>query len=102
MNGQVTLQRPYNSRIIDIYMKLIKKRYSHVDVDELLRHADMEPYQIADQGHWFSQEQVDTFYEKLVELSGNPFIAREAGHILIQECVIVFTEPEAHALIDRI
>ena len=79
MNNQDILQRPYNSRIIDVYIKLIKKRYSQVDVDELLKHAGMEPYQVADQGHWFSQKQVDSFHEKLVELSGNQFIAREAG-----------------------
>ncbi len=69
----------YNSRVIDTYIKLIKRKYSHVNISELLRYAKMEPYEVADQGHWFSQEQIDHFYEKLVQVTGNINIAREAG-----------------------
>jgi HD-GYP domain-containing protein (c-di-GMP phosphodiesterase class II) len=74
-----TLQFPYNSRIIDIYIKLINDRYPDLNVTEILDFAGMKPYQIADQGHWFSQDQVDRFYTKLVQLTGNSTIAREAG-----------------------
>lgn len=69
----------YNSRIIDTYIKLIRRRYSFVNIGELLRYAWMEPYEVADQGHWFSQEQIDRFYERLVRVTGNEHIAREAG-----------------------
>jgi len=69
----------YNSRIIDSYIRLIKKKYSYVNVGDLLRSAKMEPYEVADQGHWFNQEQVDLFYERLVKVTGNDQIAREAG-----------------------
>ncbi len=69
----------YNSRIIDTYIKLIKRKYSYINVAELLSHAGMKPYEVADQAHWFSQEQIDRFYEKLVQMSGNSDIAREAG-----------------------
>lgn len=69
----------YNSRIIDTYIKLIKSKYSYVNIGELLQYAKMEPYEVADQGHWFVQEQVDLFYERLVKLTGNESIAREAG-----------------------
>jgi signal transduction histidine kinase len=69
----------YNSRIFDSYLKLLKKRYLHVDVSELLRHAGMKECEVSDQGHWFSQRQVDLFHDKLVQLSGDPGIAREAG-----------------------
>ncbi|MDH5768996.1 MAG: HD domain-containing protein [Nitrospirota bacterium] len=69
----------YNSRIISTCIKFIKKNYSYVDVSELLRYAGMEPYQVEDEGHWFTQEQGDLFYEKMVELTGNRNIAREAG-----------------------
>jgi len=72
-------KKPYNSRIIDSYVKLIKLRYSYLDVSELLSHAKMEPYQVADPGHWFDQEQVDLFYDKLVQMTGKKTIAREAG-----------------------
>ena len=69
----------YNSRIIDNYIKLIKRNYNHINVGELLRHAGIEPYQVADQGHWFTQNQVNRFQEKLSNLTNNMQIAREAG-----------------------
>jgi response regulator RpfG family c-di-GMP phosphodiesterase len=39
----------------------------------------MEPYEVADQNHWFTQEQINLFHEKLTELTGTDSIAREAG-----------------------
>lgn len=69
----------YNSRIIDYYVRLINSKYSYVNVSELLHFAGMKAYEVADQGHWFTQEQIDLFYEKLVQLTGNDNIAREAG-----------------------
>jgi putative nucleotidyltransferase with HDIG domain len=79
MSSSHTSPLLYNSRIIDTYMKLIINRYSYVNVTELLSFADMKPYEIADQGHWFTQEQVNRFYEKLVSMTRNEHIAREAG-----------------------
>ena len=69
----------YNSRIINTYIKLIKSRYSYINISELLSYAKMKPYEVADQGHWFTQEQVDLFHERLEKLTGNKDIAREAG-----------------------
>jgi len=69
----------YGSRGIDIYLKLIKQKYNYIKIDELLAYAGMESYQVKDEGHFFSQKQINRFYEKLVELTGNKYIAREAG-----------------------
>jgi len=69
----------YNSRIIDTYIKFIKRHYSYVNIGDLLDYAKMKAYEVADQGHWFTQEQIDLFYEKLVKITGNEKIAREAG-----------------------
>ena len=69
----------YNSRIIDTFIKLIKSRYKYVNINKVLDYAEMKPYQVADQGHWFTQKQVDMFYEKLVKETNNENIAREAG-----------------------
>jgi len=69
----------YNSRIIDTYIRLIRKRYSYIDINELLESAHMTPYEIADQGHWFTQEQINLFHDKLVQLTDNEKISREAG-----------------------
>ncbi len=69
----------YNSRITNTYLKLVRKRYPHVDIQHLLAYAGMEPYQVEDEGHWFTQGQVNRFQEKLIALTGNDDIAREAG-----------------------
>ena len=100
----------YNSRIIDAYIKLVKSKYSHVNLGELLDHAGMKAYEIADQGHWFSQGQIDRFHEKLVHLTGNPNIAREAGRyaaspdalgVMRQYALGLIDPANAFALIDR-
>ncbi|MBI4746717.1 MAG: HD domain-containing protein [Deltaproteobacteria bacterium] len=69
----------YNSRIINTYIKLIRSRYSYINIGELLSYAGMEPYQVEDEGHWFTQEHINLFHERLKQLSGNKEIAREAG-----------------------
>ncbi|MBU5613989.1 GAF domain-containing sensor histidine kinase [Geomonas azotofigens] len=69
----------YNSRIINSFILLVKHKYSHVDINELLEYAGMKEYEVADQAHWFRQDQVDRFYERLLQMTGNPRIAREAG-----------------------
>lgn len=69
----------YNSRIYKTYLKLLKQKYPHVDIAELLKSAEMESYQVEDEGHWFTQGQVNLFHKKLVELTANKDIAKEAG-----------------------
>jgi len=71
--------RLYNSRIISSYVRFVDLYHSYVNVRELLSHAKMEPYQVEDEDHWFTQEQVDLFHEKLSKLTNNRNIAREAG-----------------------
>lgn len=80
MDSPDLFQSPlYNSRIIDSYLRLLRHKYGYVNTRELLEYAGMQEYQVADQAHWFTQEQVNRFYEKLVQVTGNPGIAREAG-----------------------
>jgi len=67
----------YNSRITNKYLKMLRQRYPQVDLGALLRSAGMELHQVEDQGHWFTQWQINCFQEKLRELTGNPGIARE-------------------------
>ncbi len=69
----------YNSRIVDNYIKLIKSKYSFINVEEILKYAGMEVYQVEDQSHWFTQNQINKFHERLKEVTGNRNIAREAG-----------------------
>jgi signal transduction histidine kinase len=78
--ANVSLDTPlYNSRIFNSYLKLLKERYFHVSIPELLSCAGMSETEIVDPNHWFTQRQVNLFHDKLVQLSGNPRIAREAG-----------------------
>jgi len=72
-------QRLYNSRIIDNYIRLIDRKYPQIRVANLLEYAGMTAHEVADEGHWFTQDQVDRFYEKLSFLTSNASIAREAG-----------------------
>lgn len=72
-------KRLYNSRIIDSYIKLIKKKYNHIDVQDILEYAGITLYEVADEGHWFTQDQINRFHEKLSQLTKNELIAREAG-----------------------
>jgi signal transduction histidine kinase/CheY-like chemotaxis protein len=72
-------RRLYNSRIIQSYVNLLKKRYQSVDLKELLQHAGITPYEVSDEGQWFTQTQVDRFHDKLTEMLGGMEIAREAG-----------------------
>lgn len=72
-------RRLYNSRIIDNYIRLLERKYPQIRVADLLEYASMTPYEVADEGHWFTQDQVDRFYERLSFLTSNPSLAREAG-----------------------
>ena len=69
----------YNSRIVDTYIRLIRKDYPHIKVIDVLRFAGMESYQVNDESHWFTQKQINLFNEKLQQLTGNKDIALEAG-----------------------
>ena len=69
----------YSSRIVAAYMKFLRKEYSHAAIDDILSYAGMEAYQVEDEDHWFTQKQVDRFNERVVEVTGNQDISREAG-----------------------
>ena len=69
----------YNSRTILTYVKFIKEHHNHVDVSQVLSHAGMGEFQVQDENHWFTQEQVNRFHEKLIEYTGAKDIARKAG-----------------------
>lgn len=69
----------YNSRLIDTYLKMMKVHYPQVNTDTLLTGIGIELYEVADQGRWFTQEQINRFYEAVVAATGNEDIAVEAG-----------------------
>lgn len=82
VNINKSIPHPYNSRIIEAYVKFINKYYSNIDIYNLLKYAGMTAYEVEDHGHWFSQEQVDKFYSRLEEKTEDKNIARKAGRYM--------------------
>ncbi len=72
----------YSSRIINTYLEYFNKYYPEIEIDGILTYANMTRYEVEDPGHWFTQRQIDLFYEKSVEKTGNRNIAREVGRFI--------------------
>ena len=69
----------YNSRIMKSYCEYLGKYYPDIDIDSILEHAEMTRYEVEDPAHWFTQRQINCFYEIINAKTGNPGIAREVG-----------------------
>jgi class 3 adenylate cyclase len=69
----------YNSRLIKNYLEYLQKFHPNVDADEILRYAWIRTYEVEDQGHWFSQWQIDRFHEILIQKTGDSSISRKVG-----------------------
>jgi PAS domain S-box-containing protein len=75
----MTDERLYNSRIIKTFVEFLKIHYPNIDARVILDYAEISSYELEDEGHWLTQQQVDRFYDILVQKTGNPKIAREVG-----------------------
>ena len=71
----------YNSRVLSAYLELLRKRYPQVKIGNILAYAGIEPHEINDEGCWFTQSQVDRFYERAVQLTDSKTLARDAGRV---------------------
>jgi len=69
----------YNSRLIKNYTEYTKKFHPAVDMEDVLRYSWIRDYELEDQGHWFSQWQVDRFYARLMQKTGDARLARKVG-----------------------
>ncbi|MBW2003947.1 MAG: PAS domain S-box protein [Deltaproteobacteria bacterium] len=79
-HNKVKIDDPlYNSRLIKNYIEYCKEFHPEVDINSLISHAGIATYELEDQGHWFSQRQVDRFHEILVEKTGDSNISRKVG-----------------------
>jgi len=72
----------YSAKGLNVYIDLIKARYSSVDIQALLEQASMKMEEIKDPGHWFNQKQINAFMDYLIRQTGNPDIGREAGRFV--------------------
>ena len=69
----------YNSRIINSYVEYLKRYLPDIDIAPLLKYAEIETYQLNDEGHWLTQRQSDRFHEILVQMTQDPNIAEKVG-----------------------
>ena len=69
----------YNSRLIKNYVEYIKKFHPDLDLQDILHYSWIRTYELEDQGHWFSQWQVDRFHERLTQNTGDSKISRKVG-----------------------
>ena len=72
----------YNSALIDNYIHLLKAEYPHINIDDVLSEANIEPWEL-DPGNWFTQSKVNRFHNLLLEKTGNPHISRDAGRFSV-------------------
>ncbi len=73
----------YNSRITNTYLEFLSSEYPHVNTQQLLEYAGIEKYEVEDPAHWLTQDQVDRLHTIMVQKTGNPDIAREAGRYTV-------------------
>ncbi|MBW2630470.1 MAG: PAS domain S-box protein [Deltaproteobacteria bacterium] len=69
----------YNIKLVKVFLEYINKYYPEIDIEPLLEYAEITTYQLEDEGHWLTQNQVDLFFEITARKTDNPNIAREAG-----------------------
>ena len=73
----------YNSRITNTYLEYLSSNYPELEIPPLLEYAGIENYEVEDPAHWLTQGQVDRLHEIMVEKTGNPNLAREAGRYTV-------------------
>ena len=81
-NGASIDEPLYNSRLIKNYVVYVRKFYPDVKIDSILSYAYITKYELEDQGHWFSQWQVDRFHEMLAKETKNSNLSREVGRYM--------------------
>jgi PAS domain S-box-containing protein/putative nucleotidyltransferase with HDIG domain len=100
----------YNSRIIKNYVEYLRVYSPDIAVSLLLEYADIEPYQLDDEGHWLTQKQVDRFHEMLASKTDNPDIAREVGRYsvtsrasgAVRQYILGFLSPATYAVLEKL
>lgn len=93
----------YNSRLLKNYVEFIRNFHPDLDIASLLKLSGINSYEIEDQGHWFSQEEVNRFHGILVQKTQNPGISREVGRFAaspkgtgaVRQYVLGFMSPGA-------
>ena len=101
----------YNSRILETYIEYLKVYHPEVDPHKILQASGITNFEIEDAGHWFTQEEVDLFYDAVINETKDPSVPREAGRYIasnqasgiLQQYVIGFLTPRiAYWMIEKV
>jgi len=101
----------YNSRVITSYVEYLQQTRPDIDIEALLADSGISSYEVADEGHWLTQQQVDRFSDILLERAHDPSIFREAGRYMasaksvnaIRQFVMGFFTPvQAYVMLGKI
>ena len=76
-------QRIYSIRIVRTNIEYLKKYYPDIPIDDVLAYMKLSQAELADDGYWCTQEQVDRYQKIVYELTKNPEIARESGRYVV-------------------
>jgi len=79
----------YNIRIFRSYIDYVKKNYPDVDIDKILRYAEVTRPQLNDFGFWCNQRQMNRLQEVLIKETGNENISRDTGRSLVNSQNII-------------
>ena len=71
--------RLYSSRITNTYLEFLAEYHPDVNVDQILKAAHIQRYEIEDPAHWLTQSQVNGFHDALIAATDNPGVAKDAG-----------------------
>jgi PAS domain S-box-containing protein/putative nucleotidyltransferase with HDIG domain len=69
----------YNSRIFRSYVEYLNRYFPDIDIGPLLKYANIEVYQLDDEGHWLTQEQSDRFNAIIAKKTRDKDISRKVG-----------------------
>ena len=72
----------YNSRNIKVWIEYLQRYHPEANLNAILTHSAIGMDEVEDQGHWFTQVQIDRFYESARQQTGDPEIARKAGRYI--------------------
>src|SRR5208337_803942 len=76
-------QRLYNVRIIRTCIEYLEIFYPGVSIDTILVYMQLTRSELADDGYWCTQDQVDRYQKIVDKLTRNPDAAREAGRYIL-------------------
>ena len=81
-SSDVDALRPYNSRLIKVYLEYIEKYYPNISTDYILKNSKITRFEVEDPSHWLTQKQVDNFYDQALKATNDPQLARRVGRHL--------------------